>query len=194
MRKLLLALGVVVALLVGVVGYILARGVSARDTPTALEAGIARRLRHLAIPSGARGTKNPVAATPEVLADGLAHFADHCAICHANDGSGATTLGQGTYPKAPDMRLPDTQQLSDGELFYIIENGIRFTAMPGWGTASPQDQEASWGLVHFIRHLPKLTPDELARMQALNPKTAEEWQADQFLEGAGAPGESNHRH
>jgi mono/diheme cytochrome c family protein len=195
MRRFLIALGLLVVLLIAAVGYILSRGVSAREPPNALEAAVARRLRHLAIPRGARETPNPLPLTPGIQADGLAHFADHCAICHANDGSGTTTLGKSTYPQAPDMRLPDTQRLSDGELFYIIENGIRFTAMPGWGTPSPQDDEATWGLVHFIRRLPNLTADELARMRALNPKTAEEWQADQFLAGGDAPaGEPTHDH
>ena len=194
MKRFLVALGLLLAAAAAGVGYILAHGVSARDTPPALEAAVARRLRHLAIPRGARETPNPLKLTPEVEADGLAHFADHCASCHANDGSGTTTLGQSTYPKAPDMRLPATQQLSDGELFFIIENGIRFTAMPAWGAPGADDDEPSWGLVHFIRRLPRLTPDELARMRALNPKTAEEWQADQFLAGGDAPAGEGHQH
>ena len=195
MRRFLIALGIVIALLAGGGAYLLSRGFSARETPSGLEAALARRLRHLATPRGARAAKNPLPATPEVLADSLAHFADHCAVCHANDGSGQTTLGQGTYPKAPDMRLPETQRLSDGELFYIIENGVRFTAMPAWGIPGPEDDADTWGLVHFIRHLPQLTAGELERMRALNPKTAEEWQAEQFLAGEEAPAaESTHPH
>ena len=98
---------------------------------------MARRARSFAIPSSARARSNPVPPSSEALADGMAHYADHCAVCHANDGTGKTEMGQGLFPKAPDMRLAATQQLTDGELFYVIENGIRFTGMPAWSDFSP---------------------------------------------------------
>jgi len=109
-----------------------------------------------------------------VIAEGMAHYADHCATCHANDGSGKTEMGQGLYPRAPDMRLPPTQDLSDGELFYVIEHGIRFTGMPGWGTGTATGELASWQLVHFMRHLPNLTPAELDAMKDRNPRSPQE--------------------
>ena len=82
-------------------------------------------------------------------------------------------MGRNLYPRAPDMRLPATQGLSDGELFYIIENGIRLTGMPAWGTSG--SEEESWKLVHLIRKLPRLTPEELFEMEQLNPRSAGEW-------------------
>src|SRR2546428_10175979 len=45
------------------------------------------------------------------------------------------------YPRAPDLRLRATQDLSDGELFYIIENGVRFTGMPAWGDGGERSEE-----------------------------------------------------
>jgi hypothetical protein len=66
------------------------------------------------------------------------------------------------------MRLPATQSLSDAELFYIIENGIRFTGMPGWSTGTQAGEQDSWRLVRFIRHLSTLTPEEIEQMEALN--------------------------
>src|SRR5882672_907172 len=165
---------------------VIRRGFSARDEPSLAEAFIARRLRSLAVPSRARRFPNPVALTPEVLAEARAHFADHCALCHANDGSGKTEIGQNLYPKAPDMRLPATQSLTDGELYYIIQNGIRLTGMPAWGTE--EKDEDSWKLVLFIRHLPQLTPEEEREMKALNPKgpavKQEELDEEQFLNEA----------
>jgi len=166
-------------------------GVSARDQPTAVEAFIARRLRHLAVPRSARQAQNPVPATPDVLAEGRGHFADHCASCHANDGSGQTEIGKNLYPKAPDMRQAHTQSLSDGELFYTIHNGIRLTGMPAWGDDPPEKDIDSWKLVHFIRHLPKITPEELREMKQLNPKSPQELEEDkeeqQFLQGDDSP-------
>jgi len=175
-------------------------GVSARDQPTAAEAFVARRLRHLAVPRDKRRAQNPVPSTPGALEKGRAHFADHCASCHGNDGRGKTAVGQNLYPKAPEMTLPDTQSLSDGELFYIIENGVRLTGMPAWGSPGPEDDEETWELVHFIRHLPKITAEELAQMESLNPKSpmemAEQEEMRKFLEG-GAPetaAPSAHKH
>ena len=145
-------------------------GFSARDEPSAVEAFVAHRLRHLAVPLAARQVENPIAPSEAVLAEARGHFADHCALCHGNDGRGDTPIGRNLYPKAPDLRAPGTQSLSDGELFYIIENGVRFTGMPAWGASESHGDEASWQLVHFIRHLPELTPAELAEMAELNPR------------------------
>lgn len=163
------------------------RGFSTHEEPSRLEAWVARSARHWATPADLRGEKNPLPLTPQVLAEARAHWADHCASCHGNDGRGQTELGKRFYPRAPDMTLPATQSLSDGELFSIIENGVRLTAMPGWGDGTAESAYGSWGLVHFVRHLPQLTPEEIAEMEALNPKTPEEWkqmQAEEaFLSG-----------
>ncbi len=171
-------------------------GLSALPEPSSAEATIARGVRRFAIPGHARARQNPVPLDARVLAEGRAHFADHCASCHANDGSGATEIGRRLYPRAPDMRLPATQQLTDGELFYIIENGIRLTGMPGWGGGG--DERGSGELVHFIRHLPKLTREELLEMKRANPKSPDEWrelqEEDEFLGGESSPSPPAHRH
>jgi len=183
---LLVALAVVLGILAG--AYLVTAGVSARPQPSRVEAFAARTVRGIAIRLRTRGLTNPVPASPDVVAEGLAHFADHCASCHGNDGSGDTEMGRGLYPRAPDMRLPATQNLSDGELFYIIENGVRFTGMPGWATGTAAGEESTWHLVQFIRHLPRLTPDELERMKELNPRSPDEIkqeiQQEEFLKGA----------
>jgi mono/diheme cytochrome c family protein len=163
-------------LLVAVAGlvYLRATGLDARAEPGSLETRVARSARRLAIPAAIRTMANPVPKSAEAVADGMAHFADHCASCHANDGSGNTELGRGLFPKAPDMRLAPTQHLTDGELFYIIERGIRFTGMPGWSNGTEAGEESSWRLVHFIRRLPALTPAEIDTMKARNPRSPEE--------------------
>lgn len=198
-----LAIGVVGVLLgLGWFGYqSFTTGFSAKAEPHILEVFLARQIRYLAIPLKDRNKVNPIPITPDVLQEGLAHFADHCAVCHANNGSGQTPIGKNLYPPAPDLREPTTQNMSDGELFWAIHNGIRFTGMPAWGEGDPEQDFDSWKLVHFIRHLPQLMPDELEQMKALNPKTKheldEEAAFDRFLEGddtAGAPAASDHRH
>jgi len=153
----------------------------------------------MAVPWAARDAKNPVTASPEVLSNAMEHFADHCAICHANDGSGNTMIGKGLFPKPPDMRLEETQSLTDGELYYIIENGIRFTGMPAFGTdpPSPNDEE-SWALVAFIRQFPKMTVEETEAMKKMNPKSPGELEKEErirkFLAGEDAPASTIQHH
>jgi mono/diheme cytochrome c family protein len=195
---LLLILLVAAVLAVGFVAYsFLHNGVSAKATPSAIEVMMARKARHMALPSEARSLVNPVSASEENLREGRLHFADHCAICHGNDGSCDTMMGSGLYPKPPDLRLAETQKLSDGELFWIIENGVRFTGMPAFSArhSSPED---SWKLVLFIRHLPQLTAEERIEMERNNPKSPadllEEQQENDFLNGKtpAPPAESHH--
>lgn len=186
---LLLVLGVAVG---AVMAYTIAsRGLSTRVSPNAVEEAVARTMRYLATPERVRGQSNPVALTDDIRRAGLEHFADHCASCHGNDGSGTTGMGRAFYPPVPDMRAAGTQQLADGELFSIIENGIRLTGMPAWGTGSAEGERASWALVHFIRRLPALTPEDIARMETLNPRTLRQFQEEEasrrFLAGADAP-------
>ncbi len=184
----LFALGIPVA----AVGWIVIHGVSARDQPTPVETVLARALRHLAIPSAQRDAVNPVpwSRNSEAMKEGMAHWADHCAQCHGNDGRGQTDMGRNLFPKAPDMTQKATQSLSDGELFAIIKNGIRLSGMPAWGDNSPSSDLQTWNLVHFIRQLPKLTQAELDQMKSMNPVSpAQSQQAaeeDAFLNPEGA--------
>jgi mono/diheme cytochrome c family protein len=178
-------LGVVVA----IAASVLHDGLSSRATPSKLETVLARNARHLAIPSSARSAQNPLLESPEDLRDARLHFADHCALCHANDGSGNAVIGQGLYPKPPDLRLPETQNMTDGEIFWIIENGVRFTGMPAFSAGGNHEGEQdSWKLVHFIRHFPHLTAAERVEMERYNPKgpddRAEEQNENDFLNGA----------
>ena len=98
-------------------------------------------------------------------------------------------MGRNLFPRTPDMRLDATQRLSDGELYYIIHNGVRWTGMPAWG--DPDNDMDSWKLVLFIRHLPHLAPDEIRDMERYNPKSIveqeEEKEEDEFLNGGPAP-------
>jgi hypothetical protein len=86
------------------------------------------------------------------------------------------------------MRGPETQSLTDGELYYIIRNGVRMTGMPGWGNPKDGDHDdESWMLVQLIRHLPQLTAEEEETMKRLNPKSPaerkEEQDEEDFLNG-----------
>jgi mono/diheme cytochrome c family protein len=176
-------------------------GFSARDNPSWVEAFAARVAKSIAIPAAYR-LKDPYDPTSENIREGEEHFADHCAICHANDGSGDTLFGRGLYPKPPDMRGTETQNKSDGELYYTIENGVRLSGMPAFGSSAGKNQGTNdaetWKLVLFIRHLPQITSEELAAMKKLNPKSvgdrAEEEQEEDFLNGGETPTSATEGH
>jgi mono/diheme cytochrome c family protein len=163
---------ILVALAVAVAGsglILVRRGFSALATPSAIEEFAATSARKMALPSAYRQLRNPIMPSTENIRAGMEHFSDHCAICHANDGGGQTLFGKGLYPKPPDLRAAGTQNKSDGELYYTIDNGVRLSGMAAFSEAHTPAQ--TWRLVLFIRHLPQITPGELNEMKALNPKS-----------------------
>jgi predicted CXXCH cytochrome family protein len=145
--------------------FVIRRGFSARDEPSSLERIVAQAVRNLSIPSHATRETNPWKATPDNLKEARETFIDRCAGCHGIDGSGQTTIGTNVYPKPPDLRLPRTQGLTDGQIHYIIENGVRLTGMPAWGNPHEEQGDASWKLVLFIRDLRQGTAAERAQQQ-----------------------------
>ncbi|HYU23214.1 MAG TPA: c-type cytochrome [Candidatus Dormibacteraeota bacterium] len=148
-KKLLLVL-VALGVLVAVYGAVLIRrGFSVMDEPAALEKLVARTVRNLAIPAAARHENNPLKASPEILNEARDSFIDRCAVCHGNDGSVQTQVGRSLYPKPPDLRLPQTQNLTDGQIRYIIKNGVRLTGMPAWSHPHEEQDNDSWKLVLF---------------------------------------------
>jgi mono/diheme cytochrome c family protein len=176
------------------------RGFSTRAEPMPMEKALATTICERAIPSRYTTMKNPVTITPEVIHEGMAHWADHCATCHANNARGDTMYGKMMYPRPPDMRQKDTQEMSDGELYYTIKNGVRLSGMPAFGDPGDDDTD-SWKLVAFIRHLPQLTSAEETEMQRLNPKSPDEIQEEKeeedFLKGdaqSAMPATTMHHH
>jgi mono/diheme cytochrome c family protein len=173
--KKIAVLVVVLVALAGVISFVIwfsNRGFSAREKPSWIETVLARRARKIAMPAGAKELKNPHPVTEASRAEAREHFIEHCSVCHGSTGRGDTFYGRNLYPKVPDLTQADTQQLADGELFYIISNGVRFTGMPAFG--GEDSPESIWGLVSFIRRLPKLTPDEIKQLQDMaEPKGAQ---------------------
>lgn len=167
-KKSIILTAVLLLFVAGMVALFLwfrSHGFSARAEPSWIEARLARHARKIATPAEAKGTKNPFPETEASLAEAREHYVEHCSMCHGIDGRGQTVIGRNLYPKVPPMTDADTQQLSDGELYYIISNGVRFTGMPAWG--GEDSPESIWGLVAFIRRLPKLSPEEIKLMQEM---------------------------
>jgi predicted CXXCH cytochrome family protein len=165
-KHLLLSLLIVVA--GGAVGaaVLILRGFRATATPSSVETVLARTARNLAIPRDARTQKNPFEPGVQNMQRGRDRFLNQCASCHGIDGSGKTQIGLNLYPRVPDLRAAATQNLTDGDLHYIIENGVQLTGMPAWGNPHAEATGDGWKLVLFIRSLSSLTQDERSRQKA----------------------------
>ncbi len=173
LRDALLTIAILVVVFL-IVGYAsLGNLFSAAASPGRLESSVAVEVRNLSIPADAKRTRNPFDGRPDAWREGADHYADHCAICHGDDGKGGGEIGAHLYPRVPDMTRPRTQALTDGELYYIISNGVRWTGMPAW--KSEHTAEETWRLVSFIRHLPSLTPAEIEQVE----KASQEPHADE---------------
>ncbi len=135
---------------------------SARAKPPALEKRLANLVIDRWVRRSAPQNNNPMPPTPENIKAGQHEYEEHCAVCHAHDGSAHDLLGADFYP--PIARLQrGAPGLSDGELYFIIANGIRYTGMPGFG--AHHDADDIWRMILWIRHLPQLTEAEKAELR-----------------------------
>jgi predicted CXXCH cytochrome family protein len=166
LKAFLIVLGVLVLLCAVYGGFLIESGFSARDEPSSAERVIARFVRNVSIPASAAHEANPLQPTPDLLREARDTFMDRCAVCHNHDGSGRAQVGQSLYPKAPDLREARTQSLTDGQIHYIIENGVRLTGMPAWGDFHHQGGAESWKLVLYIRDLRENSPQEKSAQTA----------------------------
>ena len=135
-------------------------GFKATSEPSTFEKTLARTVRNFAIPRHDRTERNPLTPNSETLKEAREHFTARCSICHGIDGRGLTQMGRSLYPRVPDLLSSETLRLTDGELHYIIANGVRLTGMPAWGSPHQETEDDSWGLVLFIRSLRPLTDEE----------------------------------
>ncbi|HZR25179.1 MAG TPA: c-type cytochrome [Vicinamibacterales bacterium] len=154
----LLLVLIATAVAAAAIGYATIRnnGLAADRAPGAIETAIAHRVVTLSIRAATRSATNPHAADPDAWRSAADHFADHCAVCHGGDGRGHSEIGPKMYPPVPDLASADIQQMSDGALFAIIQNGVRWTGMPAFRSEHSADE--TWRLVSFVRHVPDIKP------------------------------------
>jgi mono/diheme cytochrome c family protein len=146
-RKLIL--GVIAAML----GALL-QGCTAAKPPSREETRLANAAKDVVIPLEAGGMKNPLPESDEVVSQGQQVFLESCTVCHGPDGRAQTHLGQSMDPPAMDLNSSHVQHWSDGELFWIVQNGVRLTGMPSWKSSISADD--TWKLARFIHKLPSL--------------------------------------
>ncbi len=144
---------VILAVLLGAM-LVLTSGCPASKKPSRIEAMLANMAKDVAIPLEARGRTNPLPRSDEVVEEGKQLYMLSCAMCHGTDGHSQTRLGLAMYPPAMDLTSPHVQHWNDAELFWITQNGVRLTGMPGWKTMVSETD--TWKIVHFIHALPRL--------------------------------------
>ena len=155
---------VIVAVVAGVLFWTGAYNTAATVPPSGLEKAVAGAVFKKSVARRAPKATNPFSG-PDAVRAGLAHYREMCVICHGAPGVDASEIGEGLNPPAPDLTLGGVQAKSDGELFWILQQGVRMTGMPAFGPTH-KDPEI-WKLVAFLRHLPQITKDEQAALKAV---------------------------
>jgi mono/diheme cytochrome c family protein len=130
---------------------ILLHGMKAKQ-PGNLEKRVMRQAKHH-IFVGDRQQKNPLPTSSNTLADGKTAFSHYCVACHGMDGQNTgVPFADQMSPPVPSLASPEIQSYTDGQLKWVIDNGIWPSGMPGSkGTLS---DEEIWSIVIYLRHLP----------------------------------------
>jgi cytochrome c len=124
----------------------------AREGPSHIESTIVKEVKQK-ITIGGREWKNPVTDTEDSQREGGEHFQHHCMICHGLDGHATgVPFASRMDPPVPDLSSRDVQGYTDGQLKWIIQNGIAPSGMPDWNGILNEGE--MWNIVNYLRHLP----------------------------------------
>jgi len=150
---------------VGAAAYVMTGSYNTAATipPGKTEKELATYALNKSVAKHAPNRRNPLSADPETFRGGLAHFRENCVVCHGAPGVDPGEIGQGLNPGAPDLTLRRTQARSDGELYWIVSEGIRMTGMPAFGPTHKENE--IWQVVAFLRHLPGITDEEKTQLK-----------------------------
>ena len=120
--------------------------------PGSVESSIVKSVKK-SVTIGGKDVKSPLTDTADNQKEGAEHFQHHCQICHGLDGHATgVPFAQQMSPPVPDLSEKDIQEYTDGQLKWIIENGIGPSGMPAWKGILEDDE--MWKIVTYIRHLP----------------------------------------
>lgn len=181
---------IVVPLLVAASGLI---NMGAAQGPGMLEKTMARWAFGRSLAVHAPRKENPLANDPKARATGLVHFGAMCAQCHGAPGVQPDELAAGLNPPAPVLE-EEVSDFSDGELFWIVKNGVRMTGMPAFGPTHTDDE--IWAIAAFLRHLPELTAAEQKELREMRGQADQGEAADQHAHEAHDhdQGHGEHKH
>jgi thiosulfate dehydrogenase len=158
---LILAVGLLFALL----GFVNMR---ADNPPSHLEAAIAGRAMDASVGRAAPKLTNPVTADEANLLAGARLYREHCTLCHGDPAHPKAPLSDSLNPLAPQF-MDDKADMDENQNFFILQHGIRWTAMPGWKNVL-NDQQL-WQLVTFLSHMSGLPPAAKQVFRETAPQT-----------------------
>ncbi|MEW6128733.1 MAG: MbnH family di-heme enzyme [Acidobacteriota bacterium] len=116
-------------------------------------------------PAAAKKLQNPLNLTEADLINGRALYNQHCASCHGADGKAQTAAAKALKKKPTDLTDHHTHFLKDGEIYWVIANGIRTSGMPAYKTKMSERER--WQVVSYVRQFYPYKDDE-----PQNPKTS----------------------
>jgi mono/diheme cytochrome c family protein len=142
----------VLGLLFAIMGFVDMR---ADNPPSRLETVLAGKAMDASVARAAPKVANPVTADATNLVAGARLYRDHCALCHGDPANPQSPLAGSLNPPAPQF-MKDMADMPDDHNFYILQHGIRWTAMPAWKSVVSEQQ--TWQLVTFLSHMNNLPP------------------------------------
>lgn len=127
----------------------------------------------------------PREATDAMLRTGASHYRSMCVVCHGAPGAEPGEIGQGLKPKPPDLSHT-AREMSEREILWVLEHGIRHTGMPAFGAT--HGEEELQALTAFVKRLDGMSPEEYTGLTGSRSPAA----------GDGAPpadaGHGDHEH
>jgi mono/diheme cytochrome c family protein len=106
---------------------------------------------HRHAPASAKKLKNPLPPTEENIEAGHALFNRHCASCHGEDGKGKTDIAASMKVKPTDLTGHTMHGITDGEIYWVITNGIKNSGMPALNAKTKPNER--WQMALYVKHL-----------------------------------------
>jgi mono/diheme cytochrome c family protein len=120
--------------------------------PGTMETAVMTKAKHSMF-IGNKKARNPIAYSPQSVADGREAFSHYCVACHGMDGQNTgVPFADRMKPPVPSLASSEVQSYTDGQLKWVIDNGISPSGMPGSNGILSDDEQ--WAIVIFLRHLP----------------------------------------
>lgn len=120
--------------------------------PGSFEKSVAKKIKTKITVRG-KGEKNPLPITEANIHKGQVNFSNYCLVCHGLDGQNTgVPFADRMYPPVPLLSSAEVQDYTDGQLKWVIENGIGPSGMPA--SRGILSDEEIWTIVQYIRHLP----------------------------------------
>jgi cytochrome c553 len=112
-------------------------------------------------------TPQPSLQDENLVRLGAAHYFRGCAFCHGAPGSPGHPATHRMLPAPPNLAV-QVNTWSDRELFWIVQNGLKYTGMPAWPAAGRGDEV--WAVVAFLRKMPEMNPDQYKALAGISGK------------------------